>query len=198
MTSILPFVKMDNYKKDLNTVIGETDQVIDEINAFHCGDIVELLYFCSERLAGVYTSPGNKEMSHDEKRIMAKGMVEKCIEDIVEVSQLGLTYTADSNAIDVLNDRVLQLSNSSGSLKKPQIHNENKLQAIVTYVSDDIKRLADYIRTSRDLNINGDSNLGDNDKSLVRIDPFKIELEYAARATHESPCESCDGKWEKE
>jgi hypothetical protein len=156
---------MDEYKKELD-------------NAFHCGDIVELLYSCSERLAGVYTSPGNKEMSHDEKRIMAKGMVEKCIEDITEVSQLGLTHTADSNAIDVLNDRVLQLANSGVSLKKPQLNNEDKLQAIVTYVSDDIKRLADYIGTSRDLNINGDSDLGDNDNELT---------------TYDSPCESCDG-----
>ncbi len=172
---------MDDYKKDLDIVIAETDQVIGDLNAFmklkqsrnlqqatlksgkRVEDIVELLYSCSERLSGVYTSPGNREMSHDEKRIMAKGMVEKCIEDIVEVSQLGLTHTKDSNAIDVLKDRVLQLANSGVSLKKPQLNNEDKLQAIVTYVSDDIKRLADYIGTSRDLNINGDSELGDND-----------------------------------
>ncbi|MDP6845427.1 MAG: hypothetical protein QF460_00485 [Candidatus Nanoarchaeia archaeon] len=156
--------KYEQLRNEVKEVLDESDQVIQEIDGFHCGDIVKLLYSCSERLSGVYTSPGNKEMSHDEKRIMAKGMVEKCIDDIVEVSQLGLTHTADSNVIDVLNDRVLQLDNSAFLLKKPQVNNEDKLQAIVTYVSDDIKRLADYVGTSRDLNINGDSNLGDEEE----------------------------------
>ena len=145
--------RADNLLDEGKEIKTETIEVIDGINAFHCGDIVKLIYSCSDGLAGVYTSPGNREMSHDEKRIMAEGMVNKCIEDILEVSQLGLTHTADSTAMNILNEQALNLNDASLS--------HDGLARVLKHYSLDIKNLADYIKNSRDLNINGDSDLGD-------------------------------------
>ena len=147
---------MDKYEQLRNEVkdfLDESDQVIQEIDGFHCGDIVKLLYSCSERLSGVYTSPGNKEMSHDEKRIMARNMINKCMDEIIDVSRIGLTYTADSTTMLMLRERADKLSTSSVS--------GPGLEQSLKHFGEDIKNLADYVSNARDLNINGDSDLGD-------------------------------------
>ena len=184
--SIPGFVKMardrfDEYirlRREVSEFIDETDQVLQEIDAFHCGDIVQIMYSCSEQLDSVYTSPGNREMSHDEKRLMAKRMVNKCVEDIIEVSQLGLTYTADSTTVLMLRERVNKLDKSrlSGS----------GLERTLKHYSMDIKNLADYVSNSRDLNINGDSDLGDTPS-------YDSE-----QSVLNSPCVNCKGNCKKE
>ena len=169
--------KYEKHKQDFEEIVAETDQVIEEINAFHCGDIVKIMNYCSEKLGSVYTSPGNREMSHDEKRLMAKRMVDKCMEDILEDSQLGLTYTADSTMMLMLRERANNLGNSR--LSGPG------LERTLKHYSRDIKSLADYVSNSRDLNINGDSDLGD-------APSYDSE-----QGTPSSPCDGCKGNCKK-
>lgn len=145
--------KYEQLRNEVKEVLDESSQVIEDINDFHCGDIVKIIYSCSDRLGSVYTSPGNREMSHDEKRIMAEKMINKCMEDILDVSQLGLTYTADSTTMLMLRERASKLSTSRVS--------GPGLETVLKHYSRDIKSLADYVSNARDLNINGDSDLGD-------------------------------------
>ena len=74
--------RTDDLREEVKEVKTETLEVIGELNAFQ---ISKLMTSCSEGLLGVYTSPGNREMSHDEKRIMAQGMLYRCMEDILKV-----------------------------------------------------------------------------------------------------------------
>ncbi len=147
---------MDDYEKlrnEVKEVLSESEEVIAGIKAFHCGDIVNIIYSCSEQLGRVYTSPGNLEMSHDEKRIMAENMINESMEAILDVSRLGLTYTVDSTAMLMLRERADELRTSKVS--------GPGLETVLKHYSRDIRNLADYVNKSRDLNINGDSDLGD-------------------------------------
>ena len=164
------FVKMDEYHDNLmkrvDNLRDEGEKVEeDALEAIRGGNaflISKLMYSCSEGLAGVYTSPGNREMSHNEKRIMAEGMVKKCIDDILKIPSKGdedsLTYINDSTTMIILKEQALNLNDASLS--------HGGLARVLEHYSIDIKNLSDYIETSRKLNINGDSDLGDNDKKL--------------------------------
>jgi hypothetical protein len=151
--------RADNLLDEGKEIKTETIEVIHGGNIFL---ISELMYSCSEGLAGVYTSPGNLEMSHDEKRIMAQGMLYGCIKDILKIPSKkdkdSLKYIKDSTTMIILNERALNLNDVSLS--------HGGLEKVLEYYSIDIKNLSDYIETSRKLNINGNTDLGDNDKKL--------------------------------
>jgi len=155
--------KADNLQAEVKEVNSDAVGVIREVNAF---PISRLMYSCSKELAGVYKSPGNQEMSHDEKRLMSQKMLYKCIEDILKVPSDSVfsackedkDYYKYNTAMTILNERALNLNDSSLS--------HGGLAKVLEHYSNDIENLADYILTFRDLNINGDTDLGDNDKKL--------------------------------
>jgi len=167
--------KADNLQAEVKEVNSDAVGVIREVNAF---PICRLMYSCSKELAGVYKSPGNQEMSHDEKRLMSQKMLYKCIEDILKVPSDSVfsackedkDYYKYNTAMTILNERALNLNDSSLS--------HGGLAKVLEHYSNDIENLADYILTFRDLNINGDTDLGDNDKKL---------------STSDSSCGCCDG-----
>jgi hypothetical protein len=177
--------KADNLQAEVKEVNSDAVGVIREVNAFLVGirevnafPICRLMYSCSKELAGVYKSPGNQEMSHDEKRLMSQKMLYKCIEDILKVPSDSVfsackedkDYYKYNTAMTILNERALNLNDSSLS--------HGGLAKVLEHYSNDIENLADYILTFRDLNINGDTDLGDNDKKLI---------------TSDSSCGCCDG-----
>jgi len=148
-------VKMDEYEKhkqDFEEIIAETDQVILNLEEFPYGKIARIINTCSTQIMGLTTS-GSAQMSHNEKRIRAGEYITGAMEKILDKNHVGLTFTADSDSFDLMN-RI------SGELDNTQLEN-GRIDTVLENYSMDLKSLAKHVETSRDLNINGDSDLGD-------------------------------------
>ena len=188
MTCLPNSVKMDEYEKhkqDFEEIIAETDQVILNLEEFPYGKIARIINTCSTQIMGLTTS-GSAQMSHNEKRVRAGEYLNGAMERILDENYVGLTFTADSDSFDLMN-RI------SGELSGTQLEN-GRINKVLEGYSIDLDSLANHVAKSQDLNINVDSDLGDNDNNLAKVDPVKIELKYVPQATPDSPCESCDGK----
>lgn len=197
MISISGFVKMardrfDEYirfRREVSEFIKETDQVIEDLEEFPYGKIAKIINTCSTQIRGLTTS-GSEQMSHNEKRTRASEYLNRAMERILDENYLGLTFAADSDSFDLMN-RI------SGKLSDTRMENGKITGKLVGY-SRDLDKLENYIVKSQDLNINVDSDLGDNDNHLAKVDPVKIKLKYAAQATPDSPCAGCKGNCKKE
>jgi len=162
---------MDEYEKhkqDLNKLLDETDQVIQNLEEFPYRKIAKIINTCSTQIRGLTTS-GSDQMSYIEKRVRAEEYLNGAMERILDENYVGLTFAADSDSFDLMNRISRELSDAR--------MDNNRLTGKLVGYSRDLDKLENYIENFRDLNINGNSDLGDNDKELV---------------TSDSPCASCD------
>ena len=173
------------FRREVVEFVAETDQVIRDLEEFPYGNIAKIINTCSTQIIGLTTS-GSDQMSHNAKRIRAGEYITGAMEKILDKNHVGLTFTADSDSFDLMN-RI------SGELSGTQLEN-GRINKVLEGYSIDLDSLANHVAKSQDLNINVDSDLGDNDNNLAKVDPVKIELKYVTQATPDSPCESCDGK----
>jgi hypothetical protein len=109
-------------------------------------------------------------MSHSEKRVRAGEYLNGAKDALIDKNYVGLTHLGDSDSFDLM-------TRISGELSNIRMEN-GRINKVLEGYSIDLDSLAKHVAKSRDLNINGNSDLGDNDKELV---------------TSDSPCASCDG-----
>ena len=151
---------MDEYEKhkqDLNKLLDETDQVIQNLEEFPYRKIAKIINTCSTQIMGLTTS-GSDQMSYNEKRVRAGEYLNTAKDALIVQNYNGRKHLGDSDSFDLMNRISEELSNT-------QMENDRLTGKLVGYARD-LDKLENYIETSRDLNINGDTDLGDNDKKL--------------------------------
>lgn len=161
---------MDEYEKhkqDFKEIIAETDQVIQELKEFPYGKIAKIINTCSTQIKGLTTS-GSDQLSHSEKRVRAEEYINGAMERILDENDVGLirkitsnkgsgviseVFTAHSDSFDLMTLISQELGNT-------QLEN-GRINRVLEGYSMDLDSLANYVAKSRDLNISGNSDLGD-------------------------------------
>ena len=161
---------MDEYEKhkqDFKEIIAETDQVIQELKEFPYGKIAKMINTCSTQIKGLTTS-GSDQMSHNEKRVRAEEYINGAMERILDENDVGLIRKITSNkGSGVISEVFTEHSDSfdlmtliSQELGNKQLEN-GRINRVLKGYSMDLDSLANYVAKSRDLNISGNSDLGD-------------------------------------
>ena len=149
--------RADNLLNEGKEVKTETEQVIQDLEAFPYGKIAKIINTCSTQIMGLTTS-GSDQMSYNEKRVRAGEYLNTAKDALIVQNYNGRKHLGDSDSFDLMNRISEELSNT-------QMENDRLTGKLVGYARD-LDKLENYIETSRDLNINGDTDLGDNDKKL--------------------------------
>ena len=148
-----------------------------DLEEFPYGKISKIINTCSTQIMGLTTS-GSDQMSHNEKRVRAREYLDTAKNALIDKNYVGLTHLGDSDSFDLM-------TRISGELRNNQMEN-GRINGVLEGYSIDLDSLANHVKTSRDLNINGDSDLGDTPS-------YDSE-----QSTPESPCDSCKVNCKKE